>query len=47
MKESKTNKNSVKKITPKKSCWSCGRECWRDDVHYCWDCYKYQMFESR
>lgn len=29
------------------SCMSCGCPCWRSDVRYCWDCYKYQMYESK
>lgn len=28
-------------------CWRCGEPVWRSDVNYCWDCYKYENFESR
>ena len=28
-------------------CWRCNAPVWRDDVNYCWECYKYEMFESR
>lgn len=31
----------------KKGCIRCGCDCWRSDVNYCWDCYKYEKFESR
>lgn len=31
----------------RKECMSCGCPCWRSDVSYCWDCYKYQYFESK
>lgn len=31
----------------KKKCMKCGDSCWRSDVSYCWDCYKYERFESR
>lgn len=30
-----------------KKCWRCGEPVWRSDVNYCWDCYKYENFESR
>lgn len=30
-----------------KLCMRCGASCWRSDVNYCWDCYKYEKFESR
>lgn len=35
------------KVNTKKHCRRCGEECWRSDVNYCWDCYKYEKFESR
>ena len=28
-------------------CWHCGESVWRSDVNYCWDCYKYEYFESK
>ncbi|WP_155834105.1 hypothetical protein [Butyrivibrio sp. VCD2006] len=28
-------------------CMSCGAPCWRCDVWYCWECYKYQYYESK
>ncbi len=28
-------------------CIRCGDACWRSDVNYCWDCYKYEHYESR
>lgn len=28
-------------------CWHCGEPVWRSDVNYCWDCYKYEYFESK
>lgn len=33
--------------TIKKKCRKCECDCWRSDVSYCWDCYKYEMYESR
>ncbi|MCQ2495995.1 MAG: hypothetical protein MJ131_05330 [Lachnospiraceae bacterium] len=30
-----------------KKCICCGDNCWRSDVIYCWDCYKYQNYESK
>ena len=30
-----------------KLCMRCGESCWRSDVNYCWDCYKYEKFESK
>lgn len=36
-----------KQQSAKKRCISCGWPCWRSDVSYCWDCYKYQYFESK
>lgn len=30
-----------------KHCMRCGASCWRSDVNYYWDCYKYEKFESR
>ena len=30
-----------------KKCWRCGDPVWRSDVNYCWDCYKYENFESK
>ena len=38
---------SVIKINTGKRCMRCGEACWRSDVNYCWDCYKYEKFESR
>ena len=35
------------KVNTRKRCMKCGELCWRSDVNYCWDCYKYEMFESR
>lgn len=37
----KTPQGNVKK------CWRCGDLVWRSDVNYCWDCYKYENFESK
>lgn len=30
-----------------KKCLRCGEPVWRSDVNYCWDCYKYENFESK
>lgn len=30
-----------------KKCIHCGDSVWRSDVSYCWDCYKYEHFESK
>lgn len=30
-----------------KKCMHCGDPVWRSDVNYCWDCYKYERFESK
>ncbi|SCY77373.1 hypothetical protein SAMN02910292_02871 [Lachnospiraceae bacterium XBB2008] len=30
-----------------RTCLHCNDPCWRADVNYCWECYKYQKFESR
>lgn len=38
---------SVIKVNTGKRCMRCGEVCWRSDVNYCWDCYKYEKFESR
>lgn len=38
---------SVIKVNTGKRCMRCGEACWRSDVNYCWDCYKYEKFESR
>ena len=38
---------NVIKINTGKRCMRCGEACWRSDVNYCWDCYKYEKFESR
>lgn len=38
---------SIVKIKIGKRCIRCGEECWRSDVSYCWDCYKYENFESK
>ena len=35
------------KLNTGKHCMRCGALCWRSDVNYCWDCYKYEKFESR
>ena len=35
------------KVNTGKLCMRCGASCWRSDVNYCWDCYKYEKFESR
>ena len=40
-------KDSIVNTGIKKKCMSCGCPCWRSDVSYCWDCYKYQYFESK
>lgn len=44
-KTSKINSSTAARNT--KGCMSCGCPCWRSDVRYCWDCYKYQYFESK
>lgn len=38
---------SIIKIRTGRKCMRCGEECWRSDVNYCWDCYKYENFESK
>ena len=43
----KTPSNNIVNTGVKKKCLSCGSPCWRSDVSYCWDCYKYQFYESR
>ncbi len=30
-----------------KKCWRCGEPVWRSDVNYCWECYKYENYESK
>ena len=30
-----------------KRCWHCSAPVWRNDVNYCWDCYKYENYESK
>ena len=50
MKKVKTTKIVAKKTansSDKKTCWKCGCPCWRNDVEYCWDCYKYEYYESK
>ena len=42
-----TTDGKPKKGNSAPKCRSCGCPCWRSDVLYCWDCYKYQYFESR
>ncbi len=47
-----THKNvKITKRVPEDSnrrkCMMCNAACWRSDVYYCWECYKYQMYESR
>lgn len=37
----------VRKSESGRKCIKCGCDCWRSDVNYCWDCYKYEMYESR
>lgn len=44
--------NTLKKIRPHYStelqtCWHCNKKEWKPGAHYCWECYKYQNFESR
>ena len=39
-----------KKITAEqtgKRCWRCGDPVWRSDLIYCWECYKYEKYESK
>lgn len=36
-----------RKVNIGKYCMRCGASCWRSDVNYCWDCYKYERFESK
>lgn len=47
----KKRNNQPKRYTEKrvlgKTCMHCGDPVWRSDVNYCWDCYKYERFESR
>ena len=30
-----------------KTCVRCGDKCWISKVDYCWECYKYEKYESR
>ena len=30
-----------------KRCWRCGDPVWRSDLIYCWECYKYEKYESK
>lgn len=44
------HRHSVIHKTPQikgNSCWHCGEPVWRNDVNYCWECYKYENFESK
>ena len=50
----KTNskdKKQNKKIKPTgcsiRRCIHCGEAVWRSNVSYCWECYKYENYESR
>ena len=38
---------SIIKFKTGRKCMRCGEACWRTDVNYCWDCYKYENFESK
>lgn len=40
-------KRYVEKRIVGKKCMHCGDPVWRSDVNYCWDCYKYERFESK
>ena len=37
----------IEKHIEGKKCMHCGEPVWRSDVNYCWDCYKYERFESK
>ena len=40
-------KKPIEKHVVGKKCIHCGDPVWRSDVNYCWDCYKYERFESK
>lgn len=39
--------SKIRVVEKRKKCMRCGADSWRSDVQYCWDCYKYEKFESR
>ncbi len=50
VRRSEHHRHSVIRKMPQikgKRCWRCGEPVWRSDVNYCWDCYKYENFESK
>ncbi len=40
-------RSRVKIVPVNRRCMHCGEEIWRSDVYYCWECYKYEKYESR
>lgn len=46
-KKNKQPLQHIEKHSVKKKCIHCGDPVWRSDVNYCWDCYKYERFESK
>lgn len=40
-------KRYVEKTHCREKCMHCGDPVWRSDVNYCWECYKYERFESK
>lgn len=38
---------NARKSESGRTCIKCGCSCWRNDVDYCWECYKYEMYEAR
>ncbi|WP_155828065.1 hypothetical protein [Butyrivibrio sp. VCB2006] len=47
MAKMKKKSHSNARHTVGNRCMSCGGRCWRSDVWYCWECYKYQYYESK
>lgn len=46
-KKNKQPLHHIEKHNVGKKCIHCGDSVWRSDVNYCWDCYKYECFESK